>query len=1169
MALTTLQVQQLYLGYYGRPADPVGLAYWQTQTLEAAKAGFAASAEFTNQYVGMSVEQQVNQVYINLLGREADLNGLLYWSNEIVSGRETIGTLVMSMQEDALGRDVTTLQMRTDFSANFTLALDTTGEVLSYSGQAAAEAARAAMANIVAASTGDTSTLTAALAKLDATVAEVVAGGGVAGQTFTLTAGVDTVAGTSGNDTFSATYTVADGMTLQGMDSIDGGDGTDTLYVSIGAAGTHQPGSMKGVETVSANFTAAGTLSMLTSTGVTTIENAASIVDAIFSNIGSATTALKVSNTDKGTDFGFTAAAVSGSSDTANVTLSNVAGGTLKINGTTGNVETVALTSSGNANTVTTLTTTNAAKLTVAGDQNLTVTNNLDASILTVDASTATGAVDLDFGGGAMTVTGGTGNDSFSFEAAGAVNATGGAGNDTFTFDATGTFTTADTVAGGDGTDTLVSTAAEAEAIAAALTKVSGLDALRLSNAGVAGATLGAAYFGSDVKTVTLAAGTAGAYTVNMNAGSNTLNLGAALGGDLTANDTGTATADALTIANTAAATNVGNAKNLTIGGFETVTVNTSGTGAATAQTLGTIGVTADTGGTSTVNFTGSNGISTGAITANVINASGLTGTAALAMGAAAVGVTSITGSANADTLVGDASSSIDGGAGNDTITGGAENDTLVGGNGNDAIISGAGNDNLSGGEGDDTLTLDGNLATGDVIDGGDGTDTVVVTNASLTTLNGYTISTINNLNNAISNLNRVKVSDALNQTSFDMARLDSLNYITLAGGWTDAETLAGLGAGATIVLNTGETAAAAALTLSLADSTGSSDAITVNLVNDAGTDFDVIKIADIETLTLTSAEATATTTAETHILDVDATGLKTLILSGTESMDLTGLAISATTINASGVADSTAGTAPNVKITGGGGDQSITGTAGADTIDGGGGADTIDGGAGADSLTGGAGVDSITAGAGADTVIGGAGNDSINLTETTAAVDQVNITYSEAGTNIDAVTGFTTGAGGDKINLSLAALELGGTSGIHSAATNFQQLNANTDAAAGAAAVQVLTGAATAGANTVFVLSGTTFASKSAVEDALESGGSYELTVSATDADIVAEDAFIVVWSDGTNAHVMAARVATDPGTAGKFASGALATYDLVTLTGVSSISSTTFHADNFAWIA
>ncbi|OZA24379.1 MAG: hypothetical protein B7X91_12800, partial [Hydrogenophilales bacterium 17-64-11] len=179
-----MQVQQLYLGYYGRPADPVGLAYWQSQTLEAAKAGFAASAEFTNQYAGMTVAQQVAQVYVNLLGREADVNGLLYWSNEIVSGRETIGTLVMSIQENALGRDVTTLQMRTDYSAAFTDALDTTGEVVGYSGQAAAEAARAAMANIVAASTGDTSTLTAALASLDTTVAGVVAGGGVAGQTF-------------------------------------------------------------------------------------------------------------------------------------------------------------------------------------------------------------------------------------------------------------------------------------------------------------------------------------------------------------------------------------------------------------------------------------------------------------------------------------------------------------------------------------------------------------------------------------------------------------------------------------------------------------------------------------------------------------------------------------------------------------------------------------------------------------------------------------------------------------------------------------------------------------------------------------------------------------------------------------------------------------------------
>ena len=48
MALTAQQVQQFYIGYYGRPADPVGLTFWQTQTEAQALTGFAGSAEFTN-----------------------------------------------------------------------------------------------------------------------------------------------------------------------------------------------------------------------------------------------------------------------------------------------------------------------------------------------------------------------------------------------------------------------------------------------------------------------------------------------------------------------------------------------------------------------------------------------------------------------------------------------------------------------------------------------------------------------------------------------------------------------------------------------------------------------------------------------------------------------------------------------------------------------------------------------------------------------------------------------------------------------------------------------------------------------------------------------------------------------------------------------------------------
>lgn len=328
MALTTLQVQQLYLGYYGRPADPVGLAYWQSQTLEAAKAGFAASAEFTNQYAGMTVAQQVAQVYVNLLGREADVNGLLYWSNEIVSGRETIGTLVMSIQEDALGRDVTTLQMRTDFSANFTLALGTTGEVVGYSGQAAAEAARAAMANIVAASTGDTSTLTAALAKLDATVAGVVAGGGMAGQTFMLTTDAESKTGTSGNDTFNGSD-----KTLV-LDVLDGAAGTDTLNYSDSTGGVDINGlglTSTSIETINVRSTGAATA---TTTGFTGVENVNVLVGTSAAVTAATTTNVSVAGVtgavvvDGGKDI-----SVTGTADVANITIgaTTVGAGTVTV----------------------------------------------------------------------------------------------------------------------------------------------------------------------------------------------------------------------------------------------------------------------------------------------------------------------------------------------------------------------------------------------------------------------------------------------------------------------------------------------------------------------------------------------------------------------------------------------------------------------------------------------------------------------------------------------------------------------------------------------------------------------------------------------------------------------------------------------------------------------
>ena len=250
MALTAQQVQQFYIGYYGRPADPVGLAYWQTQDEATALKGFSESAEFTNQFTGLSASQQVTKVYGNLLGRTPDTAGLLYWAGELTAGRETIGSLVLSMLKNALGKDVTTIEDRVTYSTAFTTALNTAEEINAYAGTAATQAARDALLKVVATAVGDHTALNAETAKIDATIATIVSGGSSnPGETSTLTVNADTVKGTAGDDTIKAIMdnTLATAKeTLNVGDDIDGGAGRDTLVIEADQA---LVGSIKNVET--------------------------------------------------------------------------------------------------------------------------------------------------------------------------------------------------------------------------------------------------------------------------------------------------------------------------------------------------------------------------------------------------------------------------------------------------------------------------------------------------------------------------------------------------------------------------------------------------------------------------------------------------------------------------------------------------------------------------------------------------------------------------------------------------------------------------------------------------------------------------------------------------------------------------------------------------------
>jgi hypothetical protein len=174
-------IQQLYVAYFNRPADPVGLKFWadniaagKATTADVAKA-FSAQAEYTAAFKDMTNAQIVNQVYMNLFSRSsAGDTGADFWVKGLENKTITIADVVTAVAAGAQGTDKTAFANKVTAAGSFTAALDTQAEINGYAGDDANAIAKAFLAGI----TTDT-TLAAATAPsaLNATVASAVAAG--------------------------------------------------------------------------------------------------------------------------------------------------------------------------------------------------------------------------------------------------------------------------------------------------------------------------------------------------------------------------------------------------------------------------------------------------------------------------------------------------------------------------------------------------------------------------------------------------------------------------------------------------------------------------------------------------------------------------------------------------------------------------------------------------------------------------------------------------------------------------------------------------------------------------------------------------------------------------------------------------------------------------------
>lgn len=681
MALTTAQIQSAYVTFFNRPADVEGLNYWSSYGGSVANlyATFAQSKEYSDVFAGLTQSAQVNKVYQNLFGREAEASGLNYWVGELANGSITLANLALAVAAGAQSTDLTTFNNRVTAATTFTQQLDTTAEILAYQGTESNAVAKAWLSTV----TTDAS-LATAVAQIDATVAKMP--GASSGSTFTLTtSATDVISGTSGNDIIIGDFaTSVSTGTIQASDNIDGGAGVDTLkiYSYTGAATEILPVSVKNVEVFEFVAPTATTLDVVkyAASGVTTLS--AVQADAVTTLQTGSGQGLKL-NTTGTAAAGTTVTWNASATDTAlNLELNGVSNAsatadTLTI--TAAAAKTLNITSSGAKNKVI-LGTTAVDTVNVTGAAALDL-GALNAAVTTLGAAAATGGVTAALAGTKATVTTGSGKDVIDVAAVvGVVKVSTGAGNDTVKVGAA-TIDGSSSFDGGDGRDTIqITDGAKLTAAAGKLftnfevlatgtgqnnydlANIAGIDTVLVDGA-LAGTT---AINNVTTQSVVIAANQSGSVlTVNLKDSSGTND---ALTVTLDNQNTSATTFNKAGVSVAAGSLVTTGVENLTLKSAGVIT----GANATTPGTANSVTLNAGDLALKTLTITGDQAINvtTGAIAANLtkIDASAATGKVGIDASLAA-GALSILGGSGADTISsGAAGATINAGKGNDTI---------------------------------------------------------------------------------------------------------------------------------------------------------------------------------------------------------------------------------------------------------------------------------------------------------------------------------------------------------------------------------------------------------------------------------------------------------------------------------------------------------------------
>ena len=989
-------VQQMFVAYLGRAATESAQTYYADlidANEELSKAqmfdDLYNSAEGQALYGSMTVDQVIEQIFLNCFERDPLFAGLTYYYNAIGDGTFNILEAAAVIADDASNpADVAVFDAKKTAADKITAELGTDAvKIAGYTSNAAD--ARTSLNKVTDAGTA---------ASYDA-AAEVsaISSGNQVGATTALTTSTDALLGTVNNDTYTGTD-----LTYGSADSITDITSTDQdrLVITAAADITATP-TITGVE--SATFTATELLSSGDTTFAVATDNIAGTVEMTFS-ASNADTLLDTLNVTglkdtKTVNTGTFATVNLGAATDADLVVKPGAAMTLDVNGA---ADDLTVTSSYDV-TIASGTVDATEDLTISGED---VTVNVAAILGNVDidaTKTATvttagakGTVDVDaVGDVVVTAAAALGNVNISGED---VTATLTAAKGTIVVTATEDIVDAD----GAGASASVTLSAAAGAIgtsgdhaifsaATGLSATAGKDsfigadaatAITLTSTGAAGAEVDFTLAAAAVDTLTLAgsspinvlvdAADLSTETVtNNNTGGATVSLNAAATADLSLvsadairlmADFGNA-GNTLTLANTGAVVELDDAQAQGTGAFvlkaktstsaatNSITINTSNSdGTAGDATAQLVGMTLTDYGSATIDTTGSKFDSTGSITADDLTSLVVKGTKDFDLNTNTVTGKSSGVTVDATQLAGVLTMVVDGTANGVSV--------------------------VKGGSGADVITASAAAASGAAhdIDGNAGADTVIISGATA----------------------KVDFSGGNQNDTLDV-NADATGTLIFSGGsGTDTLDIAG------------NDVSGAAITLTSVE----------KIVFDTGADIDASVVSGGTFIVDTTAGGTDVFTIVADQVTVD---LSNFAFTSNWEDNFDNFVID---MSALGLATTVTGSSKIDNITGGSAADNLSGGDGADAIVGGAGNDTINGGAGNDTLTGGTGNDAYTLGAGTDTVVFTASSNGSDTVADFTTSDVLNVSaYLTGGALLN-----TTGAGGTITLATVAALAASGT---------------------------------------------------------------------------------------------------------------------------------------------